>query len=229
MRTRVLLLFTVLAYGSGEETIPVEEIYLNNGLDRGDWGPTDLCAQNSWVSAFEVKYSEEGHIDNTGLNAVRLYCQDKDGALVGSVISSEGSYGEWKGIRSCPAGQYMVAMRGDVMPYQGTFGDDEGLVNLEMKCSNGTVLNGRFTSGEEQERPEDNLEVAREKVVIGGREMEAVHIKATLQNAKTGEYSLWAACSGTNRICGLASEVEHETTFTDDAGLCNIVMYCCTV
>ncbi|XP_068230528.1 vitelline membrane outer layer protein 1 homolog [Palaemon carinicauda] len=231
MDPRVWFLLTVVASAHGELKNPVENLYLSNGLDRGDWGPTDLCIQNSWASTFEVKYSKEGHIDNTGVNAVRLYCQDKDGALTGTVTSGEGSYGEWEGIRACKSGQYMVGMRADVMPYQGTFGDDEGIVNLEMRCSDGTVLNGRFTSEEAkaQERSENNLEVAREKVVIDGHEMEAVHVKATIQSDKSGAYGLWASCTGTNRICGIQTQVEAETTFTDDAGMCDLIMFCCAV
>lgn len=204
-----------------------ESISLDNGLHRGDWGPTDLCPDGSWASSFEIKYADLGYVDDTALNAIRLNCQDNSGLLTATVTSTEGKWGEWRGTKSCKVGQFFVAMRGNVVPDQGTFHDDLGLDNMQLQCSDGVILDGLHDVPSEGDQ---DLNITQEKVIIDGRPMEAVHFTLTKGKAGDhGDWSSWATCSTGLRICGLETRVEHESTVSDDAGATDVTMFCCTV
>ena len=55
-----------------------ESLPIDNGVDRGEWGPTELCDANSYASAFEIKVRRalgEGNSDTMELHA--NLCYDK--------------------------------------------------------------------------------------------------------------------------------------------------------
>ena len=134
------------------------------------------------VAGCVLQYSGLGFLDDTSVNAIRLFCQTAAGVLTNVVMSSEGSYGQWKGMyslsfsfthilflslfsllhwvfsyyvisllsslslgmRSCPLGEFLMGVRANVVPDQGTLGDDLGMDNLQMRCSKGNVLDGLY-------------------------------------------------------------------------------------
>nr|ACK44247.1 vitelline membrane outer layer 1-like protein [Scylla paramamosain] len=230
--TTLALLLPLLALGgvaNAAVTLPrgVEEsLTLDNGLSRGTWGPIELCTDGSYVFAFEIKYSGVGYLDDTSVNAIRLYCQTAEGALTNIIISAEGSFGQWQGMRSCPLGEYMTGVRANVVPDQGTLGDDLGMDNLQMRCSGGQVLDGLYgTPNKKGKSPV----VAREMTKIEGREVEAVYMKLQ-RSAHTrdyGDWGTWRACSAA-KVCGLQVRLEDNHPLDDDAGVTDAVIFCCT-
>ncbi|KAK7073138.1 hypothetical protein SK128_005177 [Halocaridina rubra] len=226
MKLQIFVWLAILAYSHGS---PSEMIQIDNGLNRGDWGPPDLCPNASWATSFEIKYAALGHIDDTALTGIRIYCQSSDGTLVGSAISEEATYGDWLDLRSCNAGEFFDAMRANVVPEQGDFGDDLGMDNLQMSCSDGVILDGLYGTPA-LTLEEESLKLAREHIVFEGKETEAVHViineKESTKDA--GEWGSWAFCTTGLRICGIETRVERDTTLTDDAGVVDLIMYCCS-
>lgn len=227
-RIGVTLLMIYSGVAKAAVTFPrgVEEsLTLDNGLSRGTWGPIELCIDNSYVFGFEIKYSGIGYLDDTCVNAIRLYCQTPEGALTNLPMSAEGTYGQWQGLRSCPLGEYMTGVRANVVPDQGTLGDDLGMDNLEMRCEGGNVLDGLYgVPNEEAKSPV----VARDMVNLNGKEMEAVYVKL-LRSAKTrdyGDWGMWRACSS-GKVCGLQVRLEDNHPLDDDAGITDVVIFCC--
>ncbi|XP_071518501.1 vitelline membrane outer layer protein 1 homolog [Panulirus ornatus] len=222
----LLPLLALGAVGAPEPLTVVENINLDNGLPRGEWGRIDLCPEGSFAFAFEIKYSGVGFLDDTSVNAIRLYCEDRSGTLTGYTISSEGNYGQWRGMRSCGGtGDLLVGMMANVVPDLGTFGDDLGMDNLRMECSNGTVLDG--INGDPSRHKEPLI--TRSMVALGEREVEAVHLKIEKSALARdyGDWGSWARCSPNNRICGHQSRLEPEHVIDDDAGITDVVMFCC--
>ncbi|XP_050686034.1 vitelline membrane outer layer protein 1 homolog [Eriocheir sinensis] len=230
--TRALGLLSLLLLGGlAAGAVPkqpkgvVESLNLDNGLNRGEWGPIALCPDGSTAFAFEIKYSGTGYADDTCVNAIRLYCQDSAGSLTASVTSSEGSYGQWKGMRTCPGGENFNAMRANVVPDMGTFGDDLGMDNLQLQCSGGNVLDGLYGTPAKGQGPM----VVREMKNLGDREVEAVHMKLrkSAHARDLGEWGAWANCSVGNKICGLQVRLEDDHLVEDDAGVSDVIMFCC--
>ncbi|XP_042867907.1 vitelline membrane outer layer protein 1-like [Penaeus japonicus] len=114
---------------------------LSNGLTWGDWGPKEFCPDGSFVHAFDTKYETFSSSDETGLNAVKLFCSTPGHHDTGYITSVLGEYGEWQGMRVCEEG-FVTGMRGQVVPEQGVFTDDLAVVNLELDCNygNGTLV-----------------------------------------------------------------------------------------
>lgn len=109
---------------------------LSNGLTWGDWGPKEFCPDGSFVHAFDTKYETFSDTDETGLNAVKLFCSTPAHHDTGYVTSVIGQYGDWQGMRICDKG-FATGMRGQVVPEQGIFTDDLAVVNLELSCNYG--------------------------------------------------------------------------------------------
>ncbi|XP_042217547.1 vitelline membrane outer layer protein 1 homolog isoform X2 [Homarus americanus] len=224
MSTLVFLL-SLLALGSGAPGVKevVESLKVDNGLGRGKWGSVDLCPSGSYVFAFEIKFEPAGHVDETAMNGIKMYCKDVTGTLTGYTISSEGVEGEWQGLRSCNKGEYLQSLRGNVMPEQGTFHDDLGMYNFQMNCSDGQTLDG--LNDTYHPPAQEKNEIKREILTVDGREMEAIFL--TTKITDDGVWSSWASCTGNNRICGHQSRVQ-TNSIADDAGLCDVIMFCCS-
>nr|QPO25078.1 vitelline membrane outer layer protein [Callinectes arcuatus]UST29541.1 vitelline membrane outer layer 1 [Callinectes toxotes] len=230
--TALALLLPFLALGGVTNAgVPLprgvaESLNLDNGLDRGKWGPIEVCSDGSYAFAFEIKYSGLGYLDDTSVNAIRMYCQTPEGALSNILISAEGSFGQWQGMRSCPIGEHMTSVRANVVPDQGTLGDDLGMDNLEMKCSGGKVLDGLY--GEPHVGGKSPV-VAREMTNIDGREMEAVfmYFQRSAHTRDYGDWGTWRACTS-GKVCGLQVRLEDNHPLEDDAGITDAVIFCCT-
>ncbi|XP_068215260.1 vitelline membrane outer layer protein 1-like [Palaemon carinicauda] len=126
-----------------EQSVPVgriitKNLMLSNGLDYGNWGIIEYCPDGSFAADIEALYQDPTltDIDETALNAIKLYCQTPDGHHQGYISSTIGQEGEWKGIRACPHG-LMTGMRAQVLPYQGSVFDDVAVQNIEMECNYG--------------------------------------------------------------------------------------------
>ncbi|KAK8396507.1 hypothetical protein O3P69_005509 [Scylla paramamosain] len=235
--TNLAFLLPLLALGgqaaaavAGPRSV-VETLHLDNGLNKGEWGPIAICSPNAYVFAFEIKYSGLGYVDDTSVNAIKLYCQTSEGSLTDLITSSEGTYGQWRGMRPCGAGEFLTGVRGNVVPDMGPLGDDLGVDNLQMRCSGGEVLDGLH--GTPQKVGQSSV-VAREITEVGGREMEAVHLKIPRAGEQTahardyGDWGTWQACSVGNKICGLQVRLQNNHPLEDDAGVTDVNMFCCS-
>ncbi|XP_064105698.1 vitelline membrane outer layer protein 1-like [Macrobrachium nipponense] len=123
--------------------IVTKNLMLSNGLDFGKWGIIEYCPDGSFAASIEAKY-EDPHLtdlDETALNAIKLYCSTPEGHHEGYITSTIGDEGEWKGMKSCPNG-LMTGMRAQVLPYQGSLWDDVAVQNVETDCNYGesTIL-----------------------------------------------------------------------------------------
>lgn len=50
---------------------------------------------------------------------------------------------------------------------------------------------------------------------------------AAVETRDYGEWGSWATCSEGNRICGLEVRLEDDHPLDDDAGLTDIITFCC--
>ncbi|XP_071537831.1 vitelline membrane outer layer protein 1-like [Panulirus ornatus] len=122
------------------------ELFLNNGVAWGLWGPVEFCEAGSFAHAFEVKYEKYSSTDDTAVNGVKLYCGTTSDHDTGYVTSTVGQYGNWQGMRVCDKG-FLTGMRANVLESQGLLHDDVAVENVEMRCaaSNETIIGVQAT------------------------------------------------------------------------------------
>ncbi|XP_063589396.1 vitelline membrane outer layer protein 1-like [Penaeus indicus] len=134
-----------------ERRVVSSNITLDNGLDWGTWGDIEYCPEGSFVHAFDTKFESGSTTDETGVNALMLFCSTLEHHDTGYITSTVGEYGEWQGMRICTTG-YVTGMRGNVLEPQGIVHDDVAVANMEMECDNGKevitgVMAQKFTPG----------------------------------------------------------------------------------
>ncbi|KAB7498746.1 Vitelline membrane outer layer protein 1-like protein [Armadillidium nasatum] len=136
-----------------------QTLYIDNAYhDSGVWGPISLCPNNSFVDAFELKYQEPGNVDETAINAIRLYCI-LNGHDTGYVESSTGTHGEYFGMRVCSGDYLLTGFRANTLEYQGTFTDDVAVENFEGSCGYGReIVSGGIPSLSLQSRRDVSLQ-----------------------------------------------------------------------
>ncbi|XP_047473549.1 uncharacterized protein LOC125028199 isoform X3 [Penaeus chinensis] len=132
-----------LARAAPEPLEVSESLSLDNGLNRGDWGPIELCQTRSFAYGFQIKYQDLGFVDDTAANGLKLYCRDGLGATTGYITSLVGNHGTWRNILQCPSSAYVEGVRAYVLPDQGSMHDDLGVDNVQLWCSEGTILDGK--------------------------------------------------------------------------------------
>ncbi|KAK7063229.1 hypothetical protein SK128_005238 [Halocaridina rubra] len=115
-----------------------KSLVLNNGLDWGKWGDVEYCVDGSFAQDFELKFEDYGLIDadETAVNSMKVYCSSKDGQHTGYITSTEGTKGDWIGMKTCPNG-FMTGFRARILQPQGMIGDDVAIQNAEMECNYG--------------------------------------------------------------------------------------------
>ncbi|XP_076044998.1 vitelline membrane outer layer protein 1-like [Oratosquilla oratoria] len=123
----------------GDERMISQYLNLDNPYDAGEWGSVSLCPNGSFAHAFEVKFEEYNAVDETAVNAIKLYCRNEHEHDLGYITSSEGQHGRWYGMRICSSG-FLTGMRGQVLGYQGIFHDDVAVENVELECNHGSEI-----------------------------------------------------------------------------------------
>jgi len=100
-------------------------------VDRGFWGSGASCPGNSFVIGAALKrmaYGTATNHDNSGLNAIRLVCED------GTVINSaEGRDGDWSAVMNCPPGQILFGVRIRMQAFKIGI-DNSGVNDLQFMC-----------------------------------------------------------------------------------------------
>ncbi|XP_047736584.1 vitelline membrane outer layer protein 1 homolog [Hyalella azteca] len=180
-------------------------LFLNNPYDAGDWGPIGICPEFSFVHAFEILFYPPGAVDETAINAVKLYCSTEqqvvsatgpEGDWYGYVVSATGAEGDWYGMRVCPK-TFITGFRAQVLEYQGPFTDDVAVQDFEAECNFGEdILPG--------------IAAANEKGKFN-----------------VGEWSVWARCEAGSAVCGLQTRVEAPQVADDDTAVTDVNLFCC--
>ncbi|XP_071518500.1 vitelline membrane outer layer protein 1-like [Panulirus ornatus] len=221
-------------WGCQASSVDFERIMVDNGIYwRGEYGSDDLCSLStnvSYASAMDFKFEPLTHMDNTGGNSVKLFCKDLGNHITKYITSIEGQAGTWQGVRSCPSSDFIVGFRLRVFPDQGAWGDDFAVDNIQVECSDGTVLDGLngVLPTRRHRQEQDGEEVSRERVELDGeRTVEVVRSSRGHREAKlNGNWGSWAECSAGKRVIGIQTIVEEHHPFEDDAGLCDVTMLC---
>lgn len=104
-----------------------------NGL-WGDWTNITYCPNNKRLNGFrflyDYYYDPYFLYDDTGIGALRMYCENTSQELVSSF---EGSGTNWKGPIYCPINQFICALSVQFQPFQGYY-DDIALYNFKFMC-----------------------------------------------------------------------------------------------
>ena len=96
---------------------------------RGSWSYSGTCS--SGFNTFDLRFADsQGSGDDTGANAVRLYCSS-DGS--GYSTSNEGPWGQWVWHTNCESGKLFCGIRTRVERPQGA-DDDTALNGVELYC-----------------------------------------------------------------------------------------------
>ncbi|MGC4064455.1 MAG: hypothetical protein QM784_07390 [Polyangiaceae bacterium] len=114
--------FTCAAWGS------VEYSYLNpNDGSWGSWGAEVRCNRGPIVGA-ELRYETGSHDDQTGANDVHGQCMNGDVLTPGGM-----GWGNWQGMKYCPAGSAACGARLQIEGNQGG-SDDTAMNGLQLAC-----------------------------------------------------------------------------------------------
>ncbi|XP_060622944.1 vitelline membrane outer layer protein 1-like [Anolis sagrei] len=141
MNLRVSTCFVMLTYcfWYGDARKYNKILIVKNGAPWGDWAKPKFCKEG-YAKGFALKVEDyQGSLawnDDTGLNGIRLYCDDGQ-----AVMSKSGDWGAWKKAIYCPKG-HLMSFSLQVEPYQGTVVDDSAANNVRFGCSEGAVLTG---------------------------------------------------------------------------------------
>ncbi|XP_042316935.1 vitelline membrane outer layer protein 1-like [Sceloporus undulatus] len=109
---------------------------VTNGGKWGDWGKEDFCT-DGYARSFAIKaQKKQGAKDDTGLNAIRLICENGQ-----EIQSTVGQKGTWSRVYKCPEGNLM-SFTLNVEPSRGKMGDDTAANNIQFSCTDGTILKG---------------------------------------------------------------------------------------
>ncbi|PIC17983.1 hypothetical protein B9Z55_024033 [Caenorhabditis nigoni] len=115
----MILLFyfiPLLGFLSAETTI----IQSPRATNWGDWKNWKNCPDGTYAYATKHKVEEpRGKGDDTGLNAVALFCNPLNWATYSTereILSGEGGWGDWKAVKYCPEGLVMIgfALRSEI-------------------------------------------------------------------------------------------------------------------
>ncbi|XP_016848149.2 vitelline membrane outer layer protein 1 [Anolis carolinensis] len=141
MDLRVSTLFVMLTfcfwYGDARKYYKI--LTVTNGGQWGEWAKPSFCAEG-YVKGFALKVEPyQGSLawnDDTGLNGIRLYCDDDK-----KITSKVGEWGSWTKAVYCPKG-HLTSFSLQVEPSRGAVIDDSAANNVRFGCTEGAVLTG---------------------------------------------------------------------------------------
>jgi Vitelline membrane outer layer protein I (VOMI) len=99
----------------------------------GVWGIEETCVNRDTAIGYQLQVDAAS--DNTALNSIKLFCNQ-----TGAVTSSMGASGTWKTAQYCPTTRFLVGFKLRSQAYQGIFTDDTAANDLQMLCSDDTLL-----------------------------------------------------------------------------------------
>lgn len=108
----------------------------NGGL-WGSWTRPVYCPPGSWATGYTMRVEpDQGRGDDTGLNAIALYCQDRSGRSMGRISPHPGFWGNWVEGASCSQRSFLSYFQLKVEQNQGSR-DDTAANSVAFMCSDG--------------------------------------------------------------------------------------------
>jgi hypothetical protein len=131
-----VVLVTILGLAALASGIWIESPKVTNW---GEWGEEEFCQNGTDITGFRIKVqTDQGVLDDTALNAIELHCGT--GAERHIIMSKEGIKGAWGTSYQCPEDTYAVGFQ--MRTEEATLFDNTGANNIEIFCSDGSVLQG---------------------------------------------------------------------------------------
>lgn len=100
----------------------------------GSWNDPEYCPPNSFAIGFNVKIDSSG---STGLNAIKLICNDNLNTVI---QSGEGQFGDWDSYSNCSGIKRLVGFRFKVEPVQSMYENDSSANGIQMFCEGNSTL-----------------------------------------------------------------------------------------
>jgi hypothetical protein len=124
------------AFGQSVRNDQVGRYKSGNGGSWGGWTLPVYCPPGSWAAGYTMRVEPpQGSGDDTALNAVALYCRDRNGRDMGRVSPHAGFWGSWVEGTYCPQGAFITHFQLKVEPWQRS-GDDTAANSVAFWCSN---------------------------------------------------------------------------------------------
>ncbi|ODN06617.1 Vitelline membrane outer layer protein 1 [Orchesella cincta] len=171
----------------------------------GEWGQLEHCPSDQVVVGMKLKVHEDGGVkDDTGLNAVKFYCQNpysypEYSADVVSITSLVGTSGDWRKDFYCPT-------------------------NSETKyLAVGFQLRSESSAGVKDDTAGNNL-----KLICSDLFQRAGFVVLEGDGTTRGEWTKQQICWPGFALCGLQTQVEISRSM-DTTGLNNLKVRCCKV
>ncbi|MDB9437279.1 hypothetical protein PN450_10830 [Dolichospermum lemmermannii CS-548] len=107
-----------------------------NGGQWGSWTKPVYCPPGSWAAGYTMRVEpDQGRGDDTGLNAIALYCRDRNGRDIARIMPHPGMWGNWGEGSNCPQGVFLTHFQLKVEVNQGS-GDDTAANSVRFMCGN---------------------------------------------------------------------------------------------
>lgn len=124
------------AFGQSVRNDQVTTLESGKGGQWGTWTRPIYCPPGSWATGYTMRVEpDQGRGDDTALNAVALYCRDRNGRDMGRISPHPGFWGNWVEGSSCPQGAFITHFQLKVENPQGS-GDDTAANSVAFWCSN---------------------------------------------------------------------------------------------
>ena len=84
---------------------------------------------------------------------------------------------------------------------------------------------------EQQQEEEEKIKLRKLQQVLTRHRCWNTHsltYSAAAHTRDFGDWGLWRACSAGNKVCGLQVRLEDDHLLDDDAGVTDVVVFCCT-
>jgi hypothetical protein len=112
------------------------------GTPWGKWSNTVYCPPGTWAGGYSMRVEpSKPHNDDTSMNAIALYCYDRNGSLIQRISPHEGYWGYWGEAVNCSRNNFFTHFRLKIerpLPE----GDDTSVNSVAFRCSDGLMLEG---------------------------------------------------------------------------------------
>ena len=117
-----------------------------NGGQWGSWTKPVYCPPGSWAAGYTMRVEpERGEGDDTGLNAITLYCRDRNGRDVDRIMPDPWMWGNWLEDSNCSQGVFMTHFQLRVESNRGS-GDDTAANSVAFTCGNRSRIESSGTT-----------------------------------------------------------------------------------
>ena len=121
----------------GQQSVRNDQVFAResgNGGPWGDWSRAVYCPSGSWATGYAMRVEpKQGIDDDTALNAIALYCSDRNGRNMARIVPHEGFWGNWREGANCSQGAFITHFQLKVEPRQG-IGDDTAANSVAFLC-----------------------------------------------------------------------------------------------